>query len=202
MTVTRVSPVWTITSEELPNARGRRYVVVRGSRPATFADVIGGWQTDAGWRSLFNETLAGSPYTAFRWETPPVTAATSARPFEFVTLDSPALASRTDRTAFADHFAATHESVTAFANLGGDAVLVVPCPVADDAAYGHLAAFVRFAPEEQRHAFWQAVGDAMARRMNAKPVWLSTAGYGVAWLHVRLDDRPKYYGHAAYKEFS
>ena len=40
----------------------------------------------------------------------------------------------------------------------------------------------------------------MQRRLSAKPVWLSTAGAGVSWLHVRLDDRPKYYGYAPYRE--
>jgi hypothetical protein len=35
-----------------------------------------------------------------------------------------------------------------------------------------------------------------------KPVWLSTAGAGVSWLHVRLDDRPKYYGYRPYQEAS
>jgi hypothetical protein len=39
----------------------------------------------------------------------------------------------------------------------------------------------------------------MVRRMSAKPVWLSTAGAGVSWLHVRLDDQPKYYGFALYR---
>jgi hypothetical protein len=28
----------------------------------------------------------------------------------------------------------------------------------------------------------------------------STAGAGVSWLHVRLDDRPKYNGYAPYRE--
>jgi hypothetical protein len=40
----------------------------------------------------------------------------------------------------------------------------------------------------------------MAARLSARPVWLSTAGAGVAWLHVRLDDRPKYYGFDEYRE--
>ena len=31
------------------------------------------------------------------------------------------------------------------------------------------------------------------------PVWVSTAGAGVSWLHVRLDDRPKYYGYQPYR---
>lgn len=39
----------------------------------------------------------------------------------------------------------------------------------------------------------------MHARLGAKPVWLSTAGAGVPWLHVRLDDHPKYYGYALYR---
>ena len=78
--------------------------------------------------------------------------------------------------------------------------MVVPRPIAEPSAYGHLAAFVRGAPEAQRHALWQMVGESMARRIGAKPVWLSTAGAGVSWLHVRLDDRPKYYGFGPYRQ--
>jgi hypothetical protein len=77
--------------------------------------------------------------------------------------------------------------------------MVVPCPIGPVNAYGHLASFVRNAPEQQIHDLWQAVADAMARRIATKPVWLSTAGAGVSWLHVRLDDRPKYYGHAPFR---
>lgn len=38
----------------------------------------------------------------------------------------------------------------------------------------------------------------MTARVGTRPVWLSTAGAGVAWLHVRLDDRPKYYSYRPY----
>lgn len=31
------------------------------------------------------------------------------------------------------------------------------------------------------------------------PFWLSTAGMGVSWLHVRLDERPKYYRFQEYR---
>jgi hypothetical protein len=34
----------------------------------------------------------------------------------------------------------------------------------------------------------------------AKPVWFSTSGMGVAWLHFRLDERPKYYTFRAFAE--
>jgi Family of unknown function (DUF6940) len=191
--------MWTARSQRLPDGRGLRVAVQFGGRPASVADVLRGWRDDAGFRSLFNGLLADAPFAAFRWETPAVTAATLARPFEFVLLDSPGLARRPEPEAFADHFAGAADGVAVFGNLGGDATLVVPCPVAEPAAYGHLAAFARLAPEAQRDALWRAVGGAMAHRVGAAPVWLSTAGAGVAWLHVRLDDRPKYYGFGPYR---
>ena len=77
---------------------------------------------------------------------------------------------------------------------------MVPRPDRPPSAHGHLAAFVRQAPEPQRHALGESVGGAMGRRLGAAPVWLSTAGAGVPWLHVRLDDRPKYYGYGPYRE--
>jgi hypothetical protein len=192
--------MWTVTSEELPDGNGLRFAVHRDGHPATFATVVQAWQSDAAFRGWFNALLAGVPFTAYRWETPGVTAATLARAFEFVVLDEPTLARRPDAEAFAEHFGKGSVGVVAFANLRGDALMVVPCPQSADSTYGHLAAFVRHAPEAQRDALWLAVGEAMAERVSAKPVWLSTAGAGVSWLHVRLDDRPKYYGHEPYRK--
>ena len=192
--------MWTTESEKLPGGRGLRLAITLNSRPASFADVIQAWQNDGGFRSLFNSQLAGAPYSAFRWETPPVTEGTLLQPFECVILDSPSLARPPDRKAFAEHFENAESSIAVFPNLGRDAVMVVPRPVADSSAYGHLAAFVRLAPDFQRDALWRSVGAAMAARVGTKPVWLSTAGAGVSWLHVRLDDRPKYYGYEPYRQ--
>jgi hypothetical protein len=64
------------------------------------------------------------------------------------------------------------------------------------------SAAAREAPELQQQALWQSIGEAMSRRINAKSAWLSTAGAGVAWLHVRLDDRPKYYGYVPYRQIN
>lgn len=190
--------MWAVQQSELPSGRGVRFEIEYSSAPATSAEVIAAWRTDATFRTFFNALLAETPFTAFRWETPGVTIATLDRPFECVLLDDPWLARRPDPTAFAEHFTQS-QSVVAFPNLGRDAVLVVPCPLADHSAYGHLAAFVRHAPGAQRDALWLAVGDAMAKRVGDRPVWLSTAGAGVSWLHVRLDDRSKYYGYAQYR---
>ncbi len=178
-------------------------MIKAGASLLAYDDVLERWRRDAKFRTFFNGLLADSPSTAFRWETPPITAATAERPFEFVLLDSPDLARTPDPQPFAEHFEdGSKRAVVTFPNLGGNAVMVVPCPDGPASAYGHLAAFVRQGPEPQRHALWQAVGEAIAGRLDARPVWLSTAGAGVPWLHVRLDDRPKYYRHEPYRHTS
>ena len=191
---------WEAETEKLSAGRVIRFELLQSGRQASYADVIAAWQNDASFRSWFTQLLADSPFIAFRWETPPLTVANTSRPFEFVLHDSPGLAAIPDEEAFAEHFqTALDRSVVQFSNLGRDAVLVVPCPLGYQSAYGHLAAFVRHAPAEQQQQLWQTVGEALQSRLSQKPVWLSTAGAGVSWLHVRLDDRPKYYGYGPYR---
>ncbi len=78
-------------------------------------------------------------------------------------------------------------------------MLVAPAPQGPPRAYAHLAVFARHAPASQQDALWQAVGHAVADRLATEPLWLSTSGLGVGWLHVRLDERPKYYTYAPYR---
>jgi hypothetical protein len=157
---------------------------------------------DESFRSDLIRALARSPFAAFFWETPSVTASTVERPFEFVLTDARGLAvASPEIDAFREHFARDEDGdgVVAFDNLGGDARLVVPCPLASPDAYAHLAAFVRKAPAPQVHALFRRVAEESLARLSDRPLWLSTAGMGVYWLHVRLDARPKYYRHAPYK---
>jgi hypothetical protein len=192
--------MWTPQSEQMADGCLIKVAIDLDSSPVSCAEVLRRWQHDANFRSLFIAFLADSPFAEFRWETPPITTATANRPFEFVMLDSPGLARNPDAHAFAKHFSGmTDEGVVEFSNLGKDAIMVVPCPNGPLSAYGHLGAFVRQAPETQKHALWVLVGEAMQRRLGSKPVWLSTAGAGVSWLHVRLDDQPKYYGYKTYR---
>jgi hypothetical protein len=179
-----------------------RYVPLRGGRRVSYGDVLRLWQDDEPFRQSFLETLAAAPFEAYRWETPAVSAATLHNDFEFVLLDAPGLQRPPEADALADQFRAAgdDQAVIAFPNLGGDAVLVVPRPSGPPSAYPHLAAFVREAPRQQVHDLWRLVGRTIWGRLNARPLWVSTAGMGVAWLHVRLDSRPKYYGFAPYRE--
>ncbi len=86
-----------------------------------------------------------------------------------------------------------------FPSLGGDATLLAPSPIDAATDYAHLAAFLRTADERQIQALWCKVGIHVAASLRDEPIWLSTSGLGVAWLHVRLDSMPKYYQHQPYK---
>jgi hypothetical protein len=191
--------MWRADLETVSAGRGHRIALRHEGVAATYAEVVAWWRESQPFRAFFTTLLADAPYPAFFFETPPVTATSAGRAFEFVLADSPALAALApDPTAFADRFA-PGQTVAAFANLSGDALLVAPAPQGPPDAYAHLAAFARRAPALQHHDLWQAVGGAVAQRLSAAPLWLSTSGLGVPWLHVRLDTRPKYYTYGPYR---
>ena len=83
--------MWNVSQWKLESGRGIGFTLAKNARPASFAQAIDGWCHDASFRAWFNALLVDVPYTAFRWETPSVTAASVDRAFEFVLLDSPGL---------------------------------------------------------------------------------------------------------------
>jgi len=186
---------------DLCKPRLRRIRLQQDRAALSFATVLDRWQTDSAFRDWFSAQILDTPFPAVRWETPPVTRRTIERDFEFVLHDAPGLVCRADPRPFAEHFhpAATAGGTVTFDNLGRDATLIVPAPLTPAADYAHLSAFLRNAPDSQKHQLWQSVRAALAARISDRPIWLSTAGMGVPWLHVRLDSRPKYYGYEPYR---
>jgi hypothetical protein len=194
-----VNAVWRIHRAQPDHGTHAWAELTVADRSATFEEVVRAWQSDEAFRDFWIASLRGNPFEAYCWECPPVSEQDRSRPFECVFVSSPSLAQMApEPEVFAEHFRAKQGVVT-FGNLGGDALLVVPCPAGPGGGYGHLAEFVRSAPMDQQHALWRLVGEAMEARLNTDPTWLSTAGHGVAWLHVRLDSSPKYYRHAEYR---
>jgi hypothetical protein len=115
-----------------------------------------------------------------------------------------------------------------FESLGRDAILVSPKPkkyqrqqlpadlIASKEATtastnpSHLLSYLRTAPMSELHELWKLVGETWLETMQSRkgqrrrdddddPVWLSTSGMGIAYLHFRLDRRPKYYTYDPYK---
>ncbi len=193
--------MWKAQTELLEDGRTRQTKILSGSEPLLYSEVIRLWRADDGFADFFSAELAQAPLDAYFWETPPIDRAAVRRAFEFVLVESPTLARvEPDQRAFAEHFGgAADGTVVTFPNLRHDAVLVAPVPEGGVPGYAHLAGFLRSAPEPRRRALWRAVGSAIERELSDRPLWVSTAGLGVYWLHVRLDSFPKYYSHAPYK---
>ncbi len=167
----------------------------------SFGEVVALWR-EPPFQGFFVGVLADVPFEAFFWETPPLTTKSLGDPFEAALIRAPQLrGARADPRPFAENMSSVRgaEGIVSFPNLGKDAQLVVPCPRAAPEVYAHLAAFVRGAPEVQRCGLWSHVAAAVEARLGQAPLWLSTAGLGVAWLHVRVDRRPKYYRYGPYR---
>ena len=180
-----------------------RYELIANGSPLTFDDVLNLLSSDSGFREFYSDLLGSSPFTAFRWETPALTLTTAIKPFEFVLLNSPEFCSRpADAEPFADYFTddETNFGVVNFDNLGGDSSMIVPSPRATENLYGHFASFIRNAPKRQVDALLRTIGSLATLRLAHRPIWINTAGGGVAWLHVRLDSRPKYYRYKPYRQ--
>ena len=187
-----------------PLERGEGVSLFSDGKLASFADVLEAMRRDEGFRAFLLAALRDAPFPAFFWEAPPVTRRTIARPFEYVVLAAPALDGVTaDPRPFAGQLAGrgASETVMTFENLGGDARLIIPCPLGAADAYGHLAAFLRAAPAAQQHDLLALTASRALKALSDRPLWISTCGLGVFWLHIRLDSRPKYYSHAPYRQW-
>ena len=183
-------------------ASGRRFRILDNGSRVSFRQLFGLLGASADFTDWFAATLAAFESAAFYWELPPLSSVTIDDDAEFVLLDAPLLDRLPPEPApFASHFASRPgQDVVVFPNLGGDAILVVPCALGPAEAYPHLAAFLRIAAQEQVHTLWRVTAETLLNRLGAAPIWLSTAGIGVAWLHLRLDSRPKYYRHRPYSD--
>lgn len=145
----------------------------------------------------------------FFWECSPVARAMlDSQRFSFVLKAAPMLEiAAADPEPFSKHLQRARDGQHAigFSNLSRDAMLVIPTQQQQAANYTHLFSFLRTASHAQIDGFWKQVAatslEFLAARPSpvADPMWLSTSGLGVSWLHVRCSSVPKYY---SYKPFT
>jgi hypothetical protein len=187
-----------VSTAPLVDARRRVaavYVDCDGAR-ATWGEVLDGLEHDAGLRGQLTTALAEAPFAAYFWETCPVAADRRECLFECVIVESQQLARiSADPSPFSQHFVRPDgPSIRVFANLGRDALMVVPFPPPNPSHCGHLAAFLRHGSASQVDQLWATLGRTIRGRLSRDPgpLWVSTSGLGVSWLHVRLERRPKY----------
>lgn len=147
----------------------------------------------------FSKRLASQNFDAAFWECPAFSNGTASLPFHCVLISSLELAGKhADPSPFTRKLAAVANNDSGvFPNIDNTATLI--SPQVKTADYGHLLAFLRKASAQQITNFWSVVGKQAIEKISDKPLWISTSGLGVPWLHVRLDSKPKYYRHTPYK---
>lgn len=178
-----------------------KYKITCNERVINYKDWIECLKESTAFIEFFIETLKTSKYESYFWEVKPINKNTLNEDFEFVLLESKTLLKiEADYSSFEQYFKKGKE-VVSFSNLGGDAQLIVPTQIGESSNYAHLATFVRKAPMAQVIKFWEKVGEELEKLIGEKTKWLSTAGLGVYWLHVRIDSKPKYFRYTNYKEF-
>lgn len=181
------------------NEKGARFKIEQSGKLLSFSEVLNFWKNDKTFTIWYIDSLNELGFDEYFWEHPALKTKHLDKPYELVVLKSDGFARReVNETAFAEKFNSGN-SIEVFPNLGKNAMLVVPAKEADSEIYKHLGSFLRFAPMAQRIELFRKVAESIFSDLsNEKTVWLSTAGMGVIWLHVRLDSRPKYYRSRAY----
>ena len=194
--------MWEVTTARVPG--GFEHQVLEGGSVLTVRQLFARLQSGSDFTDWYSDALIAFEANAFYWELAPLTRSTLDEDARFVLIDAPMLARLpAEPRPFAEHFDShPDDDILVFPNLGGDAILVVPAPRGPLDAYPHFAAFLRNADKDQVHSLWRVTADTVLDYVSDKPTWISTAGGGVFWLHLRLDSRPKYYQHRPYAEWS
>jgi hypothetical protein len=145
----------------------------------------------------------GTSYDQYFFESIPVSKSTQDKEYEFVLVKSGSLDRPATPNTFQSHYT-DHCLSVKFLSLGGDTTLISPCPPDDDGSlqtYVHLAPFVKNGPGDKVKDALKRASGAMQDKLSqtSSNWWWSTAGGAVAWLHIRIDPRPKYYNYGPYK---
>lgn len=177
----------------------RKFGIEEEGAPITHRQFMELLRESGEFRKYYNHLLAECGFEAFFWENRPLVARNLDEEYECNLIDSGFLAGRSPDTRTFRQYFEEGERVVTFPNLGGDALLVVPCPRGEDTLYTHIGNFVREAGAPQVDEFWRVTAEKMMEAVGEEPRWLSTSGLGVFWLHARIDSVPKYYQTREYK---
>lgn len=150
--------------------------------------------------------LKASPFESYYLEFSPVSWNSLAeRTFEFVIIKTTGFIMKTDMVTFGETNINTNSNnVFTFPNLSKKSILVSPCynHNYNINIYNNIGTFMRSSNLEQQFLLFSTVFAQLLTQLKKNInnfLWLSTHGKGVAWLHVRIDDNPKYISYQPYK---
>lgn len=177
-----------------------KYKIENQNQVLCFKTVIDLLINSSEFRLELSQVLKQSKFEGFYLEVKPCSTATLENDFEFVTVFGRHFGEFSmDVESFKEHFI-DEEKTLSFKNRRGNSELIVPNNINPECNYAHLAVFLRTATNDEIDDFWKTIGLSYSKSINDKPVWLSTSGLGVHWLHMRIDQKPKYYRYSSFKK--
>ena len=99
--------------------RFQKLSILSSRERIAYLEVIQLWQQEKSFCSFWTEVLATAPFSAYFWETPPVSLSSVDRAFEFVLVNSPQLARKSPTPSnFQEYFKSTspEQEVVTFPN--------------------------------------------------------------------------------------
>lgn len=176
--------------------------ILEDGQPLSFAQVIEGWRDNVVFREFYWATLLKHGENGCFWEHPKLNKSTVDQPYECVITQTDAFSKRTANFRPFARAVSPGKRISIFPNLSGEALLVVPNQSDEISFNGRdLISFHQTAPIDLVHDLWKNIGRETAKAIAADAPfqYLSTHGLGVLWLHIRLEQSPKYYHHRPYK---
>lgn len=160
---------------------------------------------------LINEIISIlklNPFKAYYLEFNPVSCdLLSETIFEFVVTKTTGFVNKTDITTFGElNLNTKSNDIYIFNNLSKTSILISPCynHKYNINVYNNICTFMRSSNLEQqilllKNSFFQYL--TQLQKNKNKLLWLSTHGKGVGWLHIRIDNSPKYQSYLPYKKY-
>ena len=196
-----MSNQYRIIARELNHGIIRIYKIKQGDKILTFREVLNLWINNTDFIDLYISIFTRSTFQSYVWETPPISLRTANQEFEFAIINSPFYTNTPDKNTFKAYFSLDkNNGIVCFPNLGKDALLIVPSPIQEHSNYSNLYNFYREATVEQQRTIWNVTAKEILEKLSNTPIWVSVAGGGVSWLHIRLDTSPKYYRYIKYAD--
>jgi hypothetical protein len=125
--------------------------------------------------------------------------------FEYVIIKTSGFIRKTDIITFGESNLNTNtNNIYTFYNLSKSSILISPCynHNYNINIYNNIGTFMRSLNLEQQFLLFVTVFTqylTQLKKNQNKLLWLSTHGKGVAWLHFRIDNSPKYISYPYYK---
>lgn len=183
-----------------PNENINKIFIQKKLKNLSYREVLDLWTNDKIFKDFFIRLLKINKMPSYFWETPPLTNTTIDRDFECIMKSKPKNENPPTPNKYADEYVKDkdQDGIVFCKGMEGEEELIIPIPIDSKSDYRSLKLFTENAPLKLQHALWEQVGKNAQQKLSNKPIWISVAGSGVNWLHIRFDRTPSYYQFSEY----